>query len=536
MSTRPGSFATDPDAGKMVSVCGQESCMMRTIRLLALLCLLLAIPGGLGHASAQTPAAGLNWVACLPANAGVATPGAVADAGLACAALRVPLDYADPHGEQITIGLNRLPARDPAKRIGSLIFNPGGPGGAASPVVAREASGTPVFTPAVLEHFDVIGMDPRGTGTSTPVRCAPDVWNDYVSRFPTDEVGFAHLRTHTQSVGESCLQLTGPLLGHLDTMSAARDMEQVRLALGGEPLNYLGLSYGTQLGATYAQLFPDSIRVMALDGALDHAQRSLAMLDDEARAHEKELERFAAWCDETATCALHGQDVLAVYDELVATAEKTPIPAPRCVELGHCRAEATGEDIRLMVQDYLLFKHPTPAFGLPGWEGLAEVLAEAQAGDASAFAPQLAQSETDAAYAGLAIECVDWETDIATYDDIAAHETFGRVIAPHSQGATQTWTILVDCMGWPVPVANPPGVWNVEGTPPILIVNATYDPSTAYVWAQLMREQIDGSVLLSRIGDGHTSYLLPGESETRDAIDHYLITGETPPPNTVYAS
>jgi hypothetical protein len=89
-------------------------------------------------------------------------------------------------------------------------------------------------------------------------------------------------------------------------------------------------------------------------------------------------------------------------------------------------------------------------------------------------------------------------------------------------------------MGWPVPIANPPGLWNVEGTPPILIVNSTYDPSTAYVWAQLMREQIDSSVLLTRIGDGHTSYLLPGESQTRDAIDSYLITGETPPPNTVY--
>jgi pimeloyl-ACP methyl ester carboxylesterase len=509
---------------------------MRTIRVLALLCLWLAIPCGHGQVGAQTPTAGLTWAPCPPVDAGAATPGVAADSGLECATLAVPLDYADPDGEQITIGLNRLPARDPAQRIGSLIFNPGGPGGAASPVVAGEASGTPVFTPAVLDRFDVIGMDPRGTGTSTPVRCDPDVWNEDVSQFPNDEAGFAQLRAHTEAIGESCLRLTGPLLGHLDTVSAARDMEQVRLALGGEPLNYLGLSYGTQLGATYAQLFPDTIRVMALDGALDHAQRALAMLDDEARAHETELERFAAWCDATATCALHGQDVLAVYDGLVATADEIPIPAPRCVERGVCRSEATGEDIRFGVQDLLLFTHPTPAFGLPGWEGLAEELAAAQAGDASAFAPSLAQSEVDGVYAGQAIECVDWETDIATYDDLAAHETFARVIAPHTQGATQTWTILTGCMGWPVPVANPPGPWNVAGTPPILIVNATYDPSTAYVWAQLMREQVAGSVLLTRIGDGHTSYLRPGESQTRDAIDHYLITGETPPPNTVYES
>ena len=110
------------------------------------------------------------------------------------------------------------------------------------------------------------------------------------------------------------------------------------------------------------------------------------------------------------------------------------------------------------------------------------------------------------------------------------------MITPHTQGATQTWTILTGCMGWPVPVANPPAPWDVEGAPPILIVNATYDPSTAYIWAQLMREQIDSAVLLTRVGDGHTSYFLPGESETRDAIDHYLITGEVPPPNSVYDS
>jgi pimeloyl-ACP methyl ester carboxylesterase len=509
---------------------------MRTKLLFAVLCLLLTIPAGLGHARAQTPVAALAWAPCPPGVTGAATPEPAGVSGLECTTVRVPLDYADPTGEQITIGLNRLPARDPSQRIGSLIVNPGGPGGAGSALAALEASGTPVFTAAVLDHFDLIGMDPRGTGTSTPVRCDPDLWNDSVSRFPSDETGFEQLRAHTEAVGESCLQFTGPLLGHLDTVSAARDIEQVRLALGGEPLNYLGLSYGTQLGATYAQLFPDAIRVMVLDGALDHAQRALAMLDNEARAHEQELERFAAWCDATESCALHGQDVLAVYDELVATADEHPIPAPRCAKLGSCRLETTGEDIRFAVQGYLMFKHPTPAFGLPGWEGLAKELAAAQAGDASAFASHLAQSEADAYYAGLAIECVDWETVIATYDDLEATEIFARVIAPHSQGATQTWTVLTGCLGWPVPVANPPGVWHVEGTPPILIVNATYDPSTAYVWAQLMREQIDGSVLLTRVGDGHTSYLLPGESQTRDAIDHYLITGETPPPNTVYES
>jgi pimeloyl-ACP methyl ester carboxylesterase len=446
----------------------------------------------------------------------------------------VPLDYDDPDGEHITIGMNRLQARDPANRIGSLIFNPGGPGGAGSVYVGEQAAGTPVFTPTVLDRFDVIGMDPRGTGSSTRVKCDPDLWNDYHSRFPTDAAAFAELQAYTQAVGESCLEMTGPLLGHLDTVSAARDMEQVRLALGGEPLNYLGLSYGTQLGATYAELFPENIRVMVLDGALDHGQRALAMLDNEARAHERELERFAEWCNETETCALHGQDVLAVYDEVTTGADEQPIPAPKCVELGYCRTEATGEDIRFFAQGVLMFKDPTPAFGLPGWEALAQGLADAKAGDASLFAPYLAMSDDSGSFAGPAIQCADWKTDLETWEDMQAYQNFGQIIAPHTRGATQTWTILVGCMGWPTPVANPPGVWDVQGAPPILIVNAIYDPSTAYPWAQLMREQIDSAVLVTRIGDGHTSYLLQGDSQTRDAIDHYLVTGEVPPANTIY--
>jgi hypothetical protein len=261
------------------------------------------------------------------------------------------------------------------------------------------------------------------------------------------------------------------------------------------------------------------------------------MLDNEARAHDKALERFAAWCDATESCALHGQDVLAVYDALVAAADETPIPAPRCAEGGACRAQATGEDIRSGMQGLLLIKRPVAALGHPGWEGAARALAAAQAGDASAFAPALARGENDGVYATLAIACTDWETNIETYDDIAALETFARLIAPRSQGATQTWGNLTGCMGWPAPVANPPAPWEVADAPPILIVNAAYDPSTAYVWAQGMRERIAGSVLLTRLGDGHTSYYLaPGESQTRDAIDRYLLTGEAPPPNTVYGS
>ena len=205
--------------------------------------------------------------------------------------MSVSLDYTQPNGERITIGMNRLPALDPEQRIGSLVFNPGGPGGAATEIVALEALGASLFTPAVRARFDIVGMDPRGVGASTPVRCDPGIWNQVVSWFPRDETSFTQLREHYRAFGESCLRLTGPLLAHLDTTNVARDLESVRAALGEGKLNFLGLSYGSQLGAAYAELYPENIRVMALDGALDHAQPASAMLADEAGAYEDAFDR-----------------------------------------------------------------------------------------------------------------------------------------------------------------------------------------------------------------------------------------------------
>jgi len=488
-------------------------------------------------ANARTPVSGLAWSPCAAPSATPGTPESDAPAlppELECATLAVPLDYGDPDGEQISIGLNRLMALDSGKRIGSLVFNPGGPGGAATEFITAEALGIPLFTLAVREHFDLIGMDPRGVGSSTPVRCDPDLWNAPVSRFPDDQAAFRALAEHTQAVGASCLELTGPLLAHLDTESAARDIEALRVALGEGKLNYYGLSYGTQLGANYAELYPANIRVMALDGALDHALSGISMLVDESRAFEGAFLRFAEWCAETIDCALHGQDVGITFDRLVQQADSEPIPAPDCEKSRFCRSTVTGEDIRFKTQELLLFKQPLPELGLGGWNGLAAAIADALDGDASTFSATLAQSETDWSFPGLAIECVDWPTEIESYDDAAAAELLGQVTSPHTAGASQTWTILTGCVGWPVPLANPPRPIDVQGAPPILIVNAAYDPSTAYIWAHRLREQIEGSVLLTRNGDGHTSFGLPAPSRTADAIDTYLITGEAPPPNTVY--
>jgi pimeloyl-ACP methyl ester carboxylesterase len=468
----------------------------------------------------------LAWAAC-------PFPGSPEE--LQCASIQVPVNYAHPHGPTTTVTVDRLPATG-VHRVGSLFFDPGGPGGSGTGLVYYESLGAGLFSASTREHFDLIGLDPRGVGLSSPVRCDPALLNRQVSLFPTDEAGFQRLVAKNRALGRSCRQLTGPLLDHVDTVSAARDLEALRAALGQGKLNYLGLSYGSQLGATYAQLYPTKIRTLALDGALDHSLPSLTLFKDESRAYQDSLTRFAHWCGQTESCALHGRDVGRLFDSLVAAADRDPIPAPACVQQGGCRSSVTGEDLRFNTQNLLLFKNPIPLVAPEGWNDLAIALQQAEAGDASALASPVATGPSDDAMNGsaIAIECLDWNTPIRTLRDLRRLQALGHRIAPQLGGASQSWTILAGCVGWPAPVVNPPQPISARHAPPILIVNATHDPSTAYVWAQHLAADLHSSVLLTRQGDGHTSYLAHGPSRTRDAIDHYLVTGRTPPPGTVY--
>ncbi|WP_051814172.1 alpha/beta hydrolase, partial [Kitasatospora sp. MBT63] len=468
--------------------------------------------------AAGRPAPPLSWTAC-------PFPGSPAE--LQCASIQVPVDYAHPGGATATVTVDRLRATG-GHPVGSLFFDPGGPGGSGTRAVYAESLGMHLFSAATRENFDLIGLDPRGVGLSSAVHCDPEPLNRQVSLFPVDEAGFERLVTRNRDLGESCRRLTGPLLDHLDTVSAARDLEALRQALGQGKLNYLGLSYGSQLGATYAGLFPDRIRTLALDGALDHSLSLTSLLTDEARAYEDSFTRFADWCARDDSCALHDTDVGQLFDGLVAAADRMPIPAPGCAGAGGCRTSVTGEDLRLDLQGLLLF---------PSRRGdLALALRQAQNGDASAFSQSVAAGPADdeANGSAIAIECQDWPTPVRTLDDLRRLQRLGRTVAPRFGGASQSWTILAGCVGWPAPVTNPPRPYGAPQAPPILITNATHDPSTAYPWAVRMHRGLPSSALVTREGDGHTSYLAQGASRTRDAIDAYLVTGRVPPPGTVY--
>ncbi len=490
----------------------------------ALVAVTLTTPAAAAAPEHRAPS--LTWTAC---------PFPGSPAALRCASIQVPVDYAHPHGPTATVTVDRLPATG-SHPVGSLFFDPGGPGGSGTEIVYGESLGANLLSAATREHFDLIGVDPRGVGLSSPVRCDPALLNRQVPVFPKNEAEFRQVVERNQALGRSCRRMTGPLLDHVDTVSAAHDLELLRRALGQGKLNYLGLSYGSQLGSTYAELFPDRIRTLALDGALDHSLPALTLFKDESRAYEDSLNRFFDWCAQTASCALHGRDVARLFDNLVAAADRTPIPAPTCAQTGACRPSVTGADIRLAAQNLLLFPNPIPFVSPEGRNGLALALQQAEAGDASAFSQPVATGPSDdnANGSAIAIECLDWQTPARTFKDFQRLELLGRAVAPHLGGASQSWTIITGCIGWPAPVVNPPQPIVVRHAPPILITNATHDPSTAYPWALQLHRDLPSSVLVTRDGDGHTSYLAHGVSHTRDAIDNYLATGQTPPPGTIY--
>jgi pimeloyl-ACP methyl ester carboxylesterase len=430
--------------------------------------------------------------------------------------LSVPVDWSHPSTANITVAVARRPADDPEHRIGTLFFNPGGPGDGG---VAYVESAEAVFSKTLLSRFDLVAMDPRGLGGSTPITCTSPVLTPEQTLFPSTRKEFRQLKQHNRAVAQSCLEETGALIEHADTIAVAKDHEALRQALGETQISWLGLSYGTQVAANYAELFPAQTRAMVLDAALEHSLTDLEQVADEARAAEDSFNRFLRWCRTAPGCALRGRPVGRLFDRLVARADRDPIPVEGALR------QVTGEDIRMGVVGLLLFKHPTRIYGPSNsWGQLSRNLEATLAGDAVSFAQPPAEVAQDDLENLVGIGCNEYVPLVRTYDEMRQRIQLGRQIAPHLQGATEIWRANL-CIGWPFPVANPPRRLHVQDVP-TLIVHAVHDPSVAYEWAHGLASQIDGSDLLTRTGDGHTSYHT--SPCARRAMDRYLVRPQAP--------
>lgn len=299
-----------------------------------------------------------------------------------------------------------------------------------------------------------------------------------------------------------------------------KDQEAVRIALGDEPLNFWGLSYGSQLGAQYAALFPNKIRTLALDGVLQHSKSETDNLLVEATSYEHTLMRFFKWASTNETSSLEGQNVEQLWTSLLANATRTSIPAPNCGD--KCRSDVNAEEIRFRAQDYL------SAYG-KGWQNLASALRNATQGDGTGLSASLG---SDFGY--IAIGCLDWShTDTSLQSTLNRQELVSKY-APLTRGATGMWALQHGCLGWPIPVRNPPKKLDVKTKATVLLVTSTGDPSTGEPWAVGMLDEIRNAVLVVREGNGHTSrYSFETNGATAAIVTKYLTTGEAPEHNII---
>ncbi|MGY2066617.1 alpha/beta hydrolase [Blastococcus sp. SYSU DS0619] len=440
-------------------------------------------------------------------------PGSERDIAFECGRTDVPIDYDEPGGATLPLFLVRAVLAGQTERIGSLMVNPGGPGGSG----ADAAIGLALTLPEdVLRRFDIVGFDPRGVGLSTPVECIPKELKDRAIAAeprPTTAEQLDDVFALTDEVAEGCAEEYGQALGTFNTVDTARDMEQIRQSLGEEQLNYLGYSYGTTLGSTYAELFPDRVRAMVLDAAVDPDADPIADAEASAAGFEAGFDAFAENCRGLiAGCPL-GDDPRLFLEELLAQAQATPIPSS---EPGETR-QATPGVVLTAVQAAL--------YDTASWPQLAQGLAAARNGDARALfslADDYSGRLEDGTYsnlfdANLAINCADTEE---TVEETRVRELVAEWSATYPLFGAGSAAGLYTCSAWeaertPIPERD------AEGSDPILVIGNVGDPVTPLAGAVDLAEDLDSGVLLTWEGQGHTAY--PKTECVTAAVNSYLI-------------
>ena len=446
--------------------------------------------------------------------------------GMTCTSVTAPVDWAKPSDGSVKLAVVRH-ATTSADRVGSLLINPGGPGGSGFDAVAQSLD---YLTSAALRKaYDIVGWDPRGVGRSTPVTCLDGPAMDAFLYAPPSapEGSDAWLASRVpveKSFGEACAKNTGPLLGHIDAESNARDMDLLRAVLGDRTLHYLGFSYGTFFGAHYAKLFPGKVGRLVLDGPVDPALSEPQDFTTQMAGFESSFRAYVTECLTTADCPFTGPlDAALVQAKALfqqAGTEGLTIADGRQLSLG-----VLGTAISY------------PLYDRDSWSSLSSMIAGLQKGSATlafSFADAYNGRSSKGSYdhsvdVYTAALCLDgaYPTDLAgtraTMDAIAqAAPTVGELLS------YSDWVqVSIACQNWPYPNVLTAAPITAKGAAPIMVVGTTDDPATPYSGAVALADQLDSGVLVSRTGEGHTAYA-SGNACIDRTVDQYLVRGIVP--------
>ncbi|WP_432074365.1 alpha/beta hydrolase [Streptomyces wuyuanensis] len=435
--------------------------------------------------------------------------------GWTCASVKVPLDYGAPDGETISVALIRRPARDEDERLGSLLFNFGGPGVSGVDLLPRAS----VEYEKLNSRYDLVGFDPRGVSESSGVVCRDDAGTEEAAQrvdlTPDTAAEEAAYFADARDFGEGCERRAGKLLPHVGTANAARDMDLIRHVLGDRKLNYFGISYGTQLGGTYAHLFPANVGRTVLDAVVDPTADAVGHARNQTTGFQRALDNYLKSRGEDPK---RGTARIAALLERI---DREPLPA------------GNG---RKLNQSLALTGIVLPLYSQTMWPDLTAALAEAEERGRGARLLALADSyndrEPDGSYgtqshSQRAISCADAKQRPTPAEAKALLPEFERISPVF--GPFLAWDTAGWCADWPVPGEHETPETSAKGAGPILVVGTTGDPATPYEGARRMADELGEGVgvLLANKGEGHGGYT-PSNGCVTGIVDGYLLDGKVP--------
>jgi pimeloyl-ACP methyl ester carboxylesterase len=478
--------------------------------------------------AARVPVPELEWGSC-----GDDFP------GFECALATVPLDYDRPAGRTTQVALARLPASDPANRIGSVFVNPGGPGGSG---VGLVLFGFGEFLGTELQgRFDIVGFDPRGVGASDPLHCfdSADALGEFFAGlpvFPYRRDQYRPFFDTYKALGPECLDDRQAVAKHMNTADVARDLDLLRQAVGDRKLTYLGFSYGSYLGNTYANLFPRKVRALVIDGVLNPRLWSSGwQIRSDRVATQEEFDEFLRLCDEAGDqCAFSAPEGSAArWEALARTLRREPLVLP----------DGTLYSYDFLVGDAAGAMYAPEVWGGPeGAAALFDFLADAVVGDPSAASQAVKVRRSLIAQLTAPSEEADYDNGLDAYfgnqcadteypSSFFAFRLIDLYAAAGSRFGPYWWWFNNGCAGWPVNRDRYIGPWTARTSAPVLVVGNFFDGVTDHAGAVASDRLLRNSRLLSYAGWGHTAY---GRSEcATEHINAYLLDGSLPPVGTV---